>query len=339
MKKIFVMAATVCVILGLYWASPYHKAQTKPLVQLIRPEVNTIQDTVTLHGNIVDPYRKKLYASGASKVLDICVSEGATVTEGQLLMRLQRFDDLQSEQVAAASALVELKDALESGAFTEAETMLQSMIDRTAASDHVSDIEKVYELYSPCDGMVMNISVQPGEEVSGLLPCMEVTNLEELQIRVTAGEGVVGLLETNMNCSISVPAFSMEGLQGKIHQIAPFAQETGILTGTTATETTVYIRPINTTSRLRPGYRVSAKVTVSVRPDAILLPYEAVAQDEAGEEYVLKVKDGQVVKEMIVTGAELESTVEICEGVAPEDLIVMQPSPEWEGESITVALP
>lgn len=339
MKKILLIAATVCVIVGIYWASPYREAQRQPVVQLIRPEVNTIQDTVTLQGNIVDPYRKKLYASGASRVLEICVSQGEAVKNGQLLMRLQRTEDMQSEQSAAASALVELKDTLESGAFSEAETMLESIIDHTSVSERASAGKQVYELYSPCDGMVMEISAHSGDEISGLLPCMEITDLKELQIEATAGEGVIGLLKPQMTCRISVPAFSLEGLRGTIWQIAPYAQETGILTGTTATETTVYITPENAEEDLRPGYRASAKVIVSVRENAILLPYEAITQDEAGNEYVLKVEDGQIVKKNIVTGAELESTVEICSGVEPGDLIISQPSSEWEGEQITVAVP
>ena len=340
MKKAFVLGCTGFIILGLYYFSPCYQNAELPIVQLSYPEVTAIQDTVTLHGSIVDPLRKKVYPKSSSKVLKVYVTEGATVKEGELLLRLQAVDSFQAEQSTATAVWNEFQETLAAGDFDGAESMLSELVNRSSTITGYQKELEVYELYSPCDGIIMDVDADDGDIISHLLPCVEITDPNDLQIQVMAGEEIVSSLTPNMACSIEIPAFSMTDIPGEVRQILPYAKTNYSFTNVSAPETTVCIQPDSTAANtLRPGYRATARINVSLRNDAMLLPYEAIQQDADGNEYVLRVEGARLVKQIIVTGAELEDYQEVCEGLTPYALIVQNPQADWEGASIKIASP
>lgn len=337
MKKYFFLLFTALIILGFYWISPHHQTEKQPSVQLIYPEVTSIQDMVTLHGSVIDPCRKKLYARGYSKVLEVYVEEGEKVQAGQLLMKLEQLNVPYTEQAAAASVLIELQETLESGDLNAAEMLVQDLISHVSAPDNTSLDEKVYCLYSPCNGIVVKCSASKNSEQSTLLPCIEISDPDQLQIEVAAGEDVVSLIQSGLNCYIQIPAFELEDLPGKVLKVAPYAQNTSLLSGNSTVETSVLIRPEENREVLRSGYRVSAKIITAQRENVVLLPYEAILQDETGAEYVLKLINGSIHRQEIQCGAELQTQVEICTGVLFGDLIIVNPQDSWIGEEVILA--
>ena len=93
MKKIMVVIAATGLLLGfVYTCSPYSKTQKGETLQFQYPEVNSIQDTVTLQGSVFAAELQRLYPRGSSRVLEIYVSEGQQVTAGQCLMKLEQTE-------------------------------------------------------------------------------------------------------------------------------------------------------------------------------------------------------------------------------------------------------
>ena len=334
MKKIMVVIAATGLLLGfVYTCSPYSKTQMGETLRFQYPEVNSIQDTVTLQGSVFAAELQRLYPRGSSRVLEIYVSEGQQVTAGQCLMKLEQTEPATGEQVASALAMTELKDAILSGDLTAAEQILNTV--NTNIPLQINNCE-VYYLYSNDEAIVMNISANIGEIASSLLPCMELYSPESLQIEAIAGEDVIGLLEQNMDCYVSVPAFGVNDLPGSLSVISPYAKQTTRLTGQTTYDTVVEIK-LQEPASLKPGYRAAAKVVVSLRENALLLPYEAVGQDDTGQEYVLKLQGRRVIKQVVETGSELESQVEIKQGLSRQDVVLLQPDLQWEGALIHLA--
>ena len=336
MKRVLMLPGTICLILGMYWCSPHYANAEAVKVQLIYPYISSIQDAVVLHGVVTDPHREKIYAEGSSKVLAVFAGEGDSVEAGQLLLTMERMDEPQAEQTIAASLLSELRESLTDGDIEGAQALLQAVSIRDFTTEDVIASGKVYNLYSPCDGIVISSSAYNGQVLSSLLPCMEISNPENLQIEVSAGEDVIGILQEDMQCAITIPAFEVEQLPGKIEQIAPYAHKNVALTGKSTIETKVSIQPLESREVLRAGYRATAKVFTARREQAILLPYEAVMQDETGE-YVYKLQGSTVRKQPVLCGSELENHVEICTGITEGDLIVLNPQVEWEGKEILFA--
>ena len=54
----------------------------------------------------------------------------------------------------------------------------------------------------------------------------------------------------------------------------------------------------------------------------MLVPYEAVLQDDVGTEYVYLYESGRAVRRDVVTGEEYETGIAITEGLAGTELLV-----------------
>lgn len=330
-KSITVLAATGLLLGLLVTFSPYKTKQVGKSLQFLYPESNSIQDTVTLQGTVQAAEVQRCYAKGSSRVLEIYVTEGEQVPAGHCLMKLERTEDVEGHDALMWSE--ELKTALLSGNLLEAEAVFEML--NITNSLQSNDCE-VYYLYSKSDAIIMKVSVTEGEQVSSMLPCMELYSPESLQIEAAAGEDVVGLLAKEMECFVSVPAFEQVDLQGYVSSVAPYGQQTTRLTGQTLCETAVQIR-LTDPLALKPGYRATAKVVVSLRENALLLPYEAIGQDDSGQEYVLKLQGSRVVRQPVETGSELETQVEIRSGITRGDAVLLQPDLSLEGALINLA--
>lgn len=338
MKKMFIVLAAAGVIALMYSVSPYGQTAVTEPVSLVQPSVRTVRETVTLHGSVIDPERKKVYPEGTCRVEKVFVAQGDLVTKGQLLMRLEKQSSIQDEQAAAAAALGELKESLENGDFSGAESMMDGWMAYYEKGAGASESDtQFYNIYSPVTGMVMKLPAKEGQQISGFLPCIEISSLTDLVVEAEAGEDVIGKLKENLSCTVSVPAFSVSGLHGYIKQIMPYAQQTGLFTGDSTAKTTVRIAIPDQEGELRPGYRATAHVVVASRTNAVLIPYEAVAQDEAGNEYVMKLRENRAVKQIISTGSELGNEVEILSGVLINDILICHPETVSEGEVIRLA--
>ena len=219
---------------------------------------------------------------------------------------------------------------LQEGQLEAAEESLQTF----SPQPEQSGSEKVYTLYSEGNGTIMKLSAAEGEPVSRLFPCVEVSDLSQLEILAAADETAVGKLRENQSCSIRIPAFFLSGLPGSVRRIQPYARQTGLFTGNSSAETTVSIALAQPPAALKPGYSATVRVTTQVRQDVLLAPYACVGQDEANREYVFVIRDQKLQKRYISTGLELEDSVEICSGAAEGDLLVLDPDQYAEGMEV-----
>lgn len=331
MKKVMtLMLATAVLIAGLYWQSPYRARAARPTVTLRPVQSSAVQDTVTLYGKVSEMDRRQYYADGAATVLRCYVQEGQRVAKGDPLIKLQRIQQPEEQAAVDAAALQTVLTLLQEGQLEAAEESLQTF----SPQPEQSGSEKVYTLYSEGNGTVMKLSAVEGEPVSRLFPCVEVSDLSQLEILAAADETAVGKLRENQSCSIRIPAFSLSGLPGSVRRIQPYARQTGLFTGNSSAETTVSIALAQPTAALKPGYSATVRVTTQVRQDVLLAPYACVGQDEANREYVFVIRDQKLQKRYISTGLELEDSVEICSGAAEGDLLVLDPDQYAEGTEV-----
>ncbi len=327
MKNILVLAVTFALIFGLSMVSPYRQ-QSKVPVQLIRPTVMDICDTTLLQGTVVDGSPVRVYPTGTSTVQEILVRPGDVIQAGDPLLRLSRLDDTPGSQDLAA-AFSQLEAAAKAGEYDAVQTMLDSM----KTPDFSSEIQKVHFLYSPVSGIVLDVFCTIGETVSSMVPCAEICDPNNLVIRAEVEETIIGELREDMLCKVSVPAFSLSDISATVTGIEPFARKTSFLTSMDTAKTTVEITPASVNGLL-PGYRAEARVITDYSKDALLLPYEAIQQDDLDREYVMVLEDNRIVKRIIFTGSELEEQVEILTGITEDTLVVVDPLSVSAGEVV-----
>lgn len=332
MKRLFLLLFTAACIFGMYWFSPYHQPE-RAVVELIRPQISDLRDMVVLQGSVTDRTPIRLYADGPAVVREVFVKPGQQVRAGQPLIRLEHTTAEYDPQETVAAAMLPLQQALETGDLAAVSRLTDELISQQESADTGTNKYQVYQLYSPVDCMVMEVRNQKGDIVTGLLPCLVLCDTNNLIIEAHAEEDTVGLLKEEMLCDITIPAFETEVLSGKVEFIMPYARQTGLLGGSPSTKTTLHIA-LEDAFSLRPGYRAEVKVITNYKCASLLLPYEAVMQDEDGREYVKVLEGNTVVQRYIQTGSELDDQVEILEGIGPQDLLLRSPKTVQEGAII-----
>ena len=90
----------------------------------------------------------------------------------------------------------------------------------------------------------------------------------------------------------------------------------------------------NADGRLRPGTFARADIVTAEAP-ALVVPQSALVMF-AGIEKVLVVKDGKVKETRVRTGLRVGDRVEIVEGVAAGDMIVIAPGGLADGSAVTI---
>ncbi len=330
MKKCVLLLLTLVLIGSMYTISPYKQEETAP-VQLIYPTVRDIRDMTILQGQIVDPSPTYLFPRSTALIQKVLVSPGDRVTAGQPLMQLQTDAGTHSAEEIAASALFQIKRDIEAGNYTSAQSMLEGLNTNLDRRDKAG--LSTYQLLSPVNGIVMDVFCAEGDTVTSLLPCIELCKTDNLVARAQVDESLIGSLKKDMLCEVSVPAFGLQALHGSITAIMPYAKQSGLLTGHTTAKTTVEIT-LAKKEQLLPGYRTEIRVITARKPAALLLPYKAIRQDDDGNEYVMILENNSIVKQMILTGSELEDQVEILTGLDAQSLVVADPDTVREGVTI-----
>lgn len=331
MKRILLLLATAGCIFGMYWFSPYHQPE-RAVVELIQPQISDIRDMVILQGKITDRAPIRLYAEGPAAVAEVYVTPGQKVRAGQPLLRLEPTSSEYDTQEVVAAAMAPLQQAVEMGDLAAAKELADDLLLYQAPEKSVIQT-KVYQLYSPVDSIVMEVRSQAGEAVTGLLPCVLLCDTRNLIIEAQADEDTISLLREDLTCDITVPAFQTKVLQGRVANIMPYAQQSGLLNGSSSAKTTLQIA-VEDAASLRPGYRAEVKVITNYKQASLLLPYEAVMQDDNGREYVKVVEGNTVVRRFIQTGSELEHQVEVVEGIDRQDVLLRWPNTVQEGAFI-----
>ena len=315
----------------MYLASPWN-APAPAAVRVTRPTVCDITDSVTIRGQVAELRRSELFARGLSVVERVYVRAGQQVRLGDPLLRLRLTDDPQQRSAALRADLQTAAEALGTLDAAQAEALAQSLWEQMSEDAAQKDTQ-VYTLYSELSGTVMDVDVVEGEGVSPLFPCVTVSDLSALCVRAQADEAAVKKLKEGQTCRVTVSALSEDAATGRVSAVSPYATASLSLLGESAVRTEVLIE-LEAGHGLRPGYSAKVRVSTDNCKDAVLVPMEAIAQDEEQREYVMVLRDGRACKQILTTRYDLEDSIEALEGVSPGDLLIWDPASVFDGQEV-----
>lgn len=96
---------------------------------------------------------------------------------------------------------------------------------------------------------------------------------------------------------------------------------------------TVKISVDNKAGILKEGMKVNLKFSTDNKNDIVLVPKESVLSAD-GSEYVYVVQGGKPIKCQINTGNESNQYIEVTEGLAKEDIVIVQRAGEIDENSL-----
>jgi len=183
-----------------------------------------------------------------------------------------------------------------------------------------------YVIVAPFGGIVTERSVDEGAYVMPGEPIMELSDFTDMKV-------VVDLLEDDLHwVTEETPltlTFGNGEYMGQITQIHPKAKETISELGIRQSRVEVEIMLTEGLENAIIGQEADVEFVPSTRTDVLRVPTEVVYQFR-GDHYVLVVKDGLLVEQLVEIGLEGEDYYEVLSGVQEGDVLVRNLSNDLE---------
>ncbi|HOA19646.1 MAG TPA: efflux RND transporter periplasmic adaptor subunit [Sedimentibacter sp.] len=238
---------------------------------------------------------------------EVYVSTNEFVEEGDLLVRIAGSDVTQLIQ----NDIDEITNA-----YKEIENIYRRI-------DKISELTSKLMVTAPTDGMVAYVNYRVGDQITAneqsdqwSLMLMDVYNTDEMYIYTNASDLDVLYIAQDAPVIVTVDALPGETFDGKVMRLDSY---TDYRTGET-----VYNVQIRVEGRegLRPGMNTNCFVDSGESLDTLLIPIEAVFEENGKQKVEILKEDNQVEVVEIETGLMNDMYVEVISGLEEGQLVV-----------------
>lgn len=258
----------------------------------------------------------------AGRLVKINFREGQPVEKGTLLFELD--DSIYRAEVEQARAALTLSERNNERAVDLFSRKLVSTRERDEAAAKL-DVDRASlqlaqaraaktRIRAPFDGIVGLRAVSPGDYVNPGQALAPLEQISALKVDFRLSEAALSRIAVGQVLNLEVDAYPGETFPGKVYAIDPsLAEETRSIG--------VRARVPNDKNRLRPGLFARVKLVIAERPNAVLVPEQAIVPQ--GEQlFVYLIEDGKAVLKPVQVGLRQAGRAEIVQGVSPGDLVI-----------------
>lgn len=289
------------------------KSYENALKQAERTRDSCEKQAATAQRNVTDA--ETAYAAAITQynstvtTVDNTLADYATAVETAYEAYQTAQTNLQSAKVSAQNQLQSYRDNLNS-AYAGANTAVTDVSLRQLRAD-LADTE----IKAPVAGTVTAVYAEVGSSGAGLLFVIE--DVDHLVVATSVKDYDVGTVKTGMPVTIKSDSTGDTVYDGKITTIAPTAAKaangaTNTSGGDVTFDTDVEV--LSQKTGLRVGMSVRLNFVVDSAKNVLSVPYEAVYQNEAGEDCVLAAveqEDGQYLLAEFPVTTGLENDLDI----------------------------
>jgi HlyD family secretion protein len=178
---------------------------------------------------------------------------------------------------------------------------------------------------APTSGRVLRIITQSEGPVAAGTPLVELGDPASLEIVVELPTPDAVVLKPNAPVEF-VRWGGREPLAGRVRLVEPSAFTKLTALGIEEQRVNVIVEPLRDArwGTIGDGFQFDARITAYQRPDATILPVGATFRDGSGWA-VLAVSGGRARKRTVTLGEKGDSEVEIREGLAPDETVILYP--------------
>lgn len=316
-------------------------------VEYVFPQTITLTDETGAVGSVFALKEYEVYLESPAFIENIGVSVGDKVTSDSLLFTV---DTNKTAAVLDASAKTPFvpPNFSKSGdgkslsailALTEMyDVDIGSVLEDYVSSSSLGETESrtvyvVPAVYSPINGTVTSVGVKEGTLFQNSVPAAVISDLSVLGVSAEILQSQVGRIKQGSPAVIYSGGAEYSGVVSKIY---PTAKKSELRSG----EPTVTVEILITEPEcdMRAGYSVSVSILGESRRMLATLPHEAIRQDDQGNEFVYLLKNGEIVKQNILTGVHQPEFAEVLEGVGPQDAVIYNPDEKVDIASALVVI-
>jgi membrane fusion protein (multidrug efflux system) len=282
-----------------------------------------ISSYISASANLVAEFEVKVLAEIEGRVASLLADEGQAVHKGQTLATLVRDDEqirLRKAELRESNARAEFEraDDLMTKELISREEHERLAVDYEIARQELEEARTALAktvLRAPFDGRVTARMVQVGQGVRPADELLQVTDFDPLIARIYLPERDVLGLAAGREVRIALNADESIRFTGRIRQISEVVD--------TATGTVkVTVEAEDAPPGVRPGSFVSIHIVRQTRPDALLVPREAVLR-ELKSAHVFVAGEETAEKRPVVLGLEEGTMIEAISGLAAGERVIV----------------
>jgi len=300
-------------------------APAKPMGLPVRAEpvkIATMQSDVNAVGTLIAADSVVIRPEIAGRVVALHFKEGQLVQKGAKLVTLDPAEYRAQLAATTADAKTETqryeraKELLEKNFISkEALDVAKGNMDRALAKQQQDEVLLSKTTVSaPFTGVVGLRQISPGAYVKAGDDVVRLENLSFVKLDFRVPEMYLSQIKPGQDLSIRVDAYPDDSFRGRIYALEPSVDE--------KTRTVVVRAQIpNVQNKLRPGMFARVNVLLSTRPNAIVIPEQAI-WPQGRDTFVYRVVDGKAALTKIELGVRRPGEVEVLKGLAASDVVV-----------------
>ncbi len=167
---------------------------------------------------------------------------------------------------------------------------------------------------APFSGILGLRQVSPGAYVKAGSDIVRLENVSSIKVDFRIPENYLSKIRANQEIGVKLDAYPGEEFRGRVYAVEPVVDER---TRTIA----MRARIPNKGFKLKPGMFVRVVITLDTRPNAVVVPEQAI-WPQGKDSFVFRVVDGKAALTKVDIGNRAPGTVEILKGLAANDLVV-----------------
>ncbi|MBW2234539.1 MAG: efflux RND transporter periplasmic adaptor subunit [Deltaproteobacteria bacterium] len=313
--------------------------EAAPPVVVIPVVARDLDVRIEANGELVARRQAWVAAEVAGRVTEIVRDEGLEVAQGEVVATIdpeRRRLEVADARAGVVQADAQAKEAQreharirtlhEKGVASQArleqlETQLRlARSRRESARARLGVAARALadaEVRAPFDGVIAERTISVGEFVQPGSPLFELVTLDPIDAEFRLPEADASRVALGQQVAVRVAPWPDEVFPAVVRFVAPRVD---------ASTHTLLVRAAldNADRRLRPGFFTAVDLGVASRKAVAMIPEEAVLQRADGEVTFRVGADLRVERLLIQTGEHRDGLVEVTEGLAPGDRIVVR---------------
>jgi membrane fusion protein (multidrug efflux system) len=305
-------------------ATPAPAAAAKPglpvkaeLVKILK-----VSDDVSAVGSLLAEESVIIRPEIDGRIVGLHFQEGQAVTAGT---RLVTIDSTEYEAQAAAQRadlkteeqrLVRTKE-LHEQKFISKDALDVQVGNVARLKAHVDEAESRVAktvIRAPFSGILGLRQVSPGAYVKAGSDIVRLENVSSIKVDFRIPENYLSKIRPDQEIAVKLDAYPGEEFRGRVYAVEPVVDER---TRTIA----MRARIPNKGFKLKPGMFVRVAVTLDSRPNAVVIPEQAI-WPQGRDSFVFRVVDGKAALTKVDIGNRAPGTVEILKGLAANDMVI-----------------
>lgn len=291
-------------------------------VETVAIHTSELQSSIKAVGTLLAEASATLRAEVPGQILAVHFEEGQFVTRGSKLFT-NDATVLEAEVNEAKANAERSRAAFARARDMYAKKLLSASEFDTAQANMNVDVARLLSSQArlsktvtraPFDGFVGLREINVGDYVAIGQALVDIVQLDPLRVRFSLPETLLPKVQPGLPVRVAVEAYPDDVFGGTITAIAPKIDVQGH-------NVAVHASLPNPELKLRPGFFVRVTVSLGEKPDAVMVPEQAIwpiGQDKT----VFVVVDGKAVQRKVQLGDRQPGFVEVVSGLSPGDVVV-----------------